>query len=389
MTTRSYDAIVVGLGAMGSAATYQLAARGASVLGIEAFGRAHELGSSGGLTRIIRLAYFEHPDYVPMLRAAWEMWPEIEAEAGRGQLMQITGGLYIGRRGSAVLDGSLKSAETHGLAHDMLDAEEMARRYPALQLDPDMDGLHEPLAGILFPDKCIDAHLTLAERAGAELHFGEGVTSWSSDGSGFTVSTDAGTYRADKLVIAAGAWLPKLAPELELPLTVERNVLFWYEPIASPEIFEPDRLPVWILEIDDEHAFYGFPNVPGQGVKVARHHGGRPVDPDDVDREATDADEQPAREFMARYMPLANGVRLDSRVCMYTNTPDFNFILDFHPDDERVIIASPCSGHGFKFSNVIGSILADLTLAGRSSFETGFLSLDRFGSPGLVRARTT
>jgi sarcosine oxidase len=380
----SYDVIVVGLGAMGSAAAYQLAKRDARVLGIEAFTRAHELGSSGGLSRIIRLAYFEHPDYVPMLRAAWELWPQIEREAGEpgapAALMQVTGGLYIGRRGSAVLEGSLKSAETHGLAHELLDAAETKRRFPVLNVDDDMAALHEPLAGILFPEKCVDAHLRLAERHGAELHFDERVTGWSSDGSGVSVTTNRGRYLADRLVIAAGAWLPKLAPELNLPLTIERNVLFWFEPTAQPELFAPDRLPVWIAELDDEHAFYGFPTLPGQGAKVSRHHGGNRVDPDTVDREASEADEQPVREFMTRYMPLANGRRLDSRVCMYTNTPDFHFVLDFHPDDDRVVIASPCSGHGFKFSSVIGSIAADLALVGHTQFEIGFLSLGRFGT---------
>ncbi|MEX2546563.1 MAG: N-methyl-L-tryptophan oxidase, partial [Chloroflexota bacterium] len=376
----SYDAIVVGLGAMGSAAAYQLASRGARVLGIEAFGRAHELGSSGGLTRIIRLAYFEHPDYVPMLRAAWELWPRIQADAGDEQLIQVTGGLYIGRRGSSVLDGSLKSAQTHGLAHEMLDAEETSRRFPAFRLDADMDALHEPLAGILFPDKCIGAHLSLAESSGAELHFQERVTGWSSDATGLTVTTDRGSYNAEKLIVAPGAWLPKLAPELNLPLRVERNALFWYEPLAHPQNFEADALPVWILELDDDYAFYGFPSLPGQGVKVSRHHGGRQVDPDEIDREATDEDEIAVRDFMARYMPAASGRRLDSRVCMYTNTPDFNFILDYHPEDKRVVIASPCSGHGFKFSNIIGSIAADLALEGRTTFEIGFLSIDRFAT---------
>jgi sarcosine oxidase len=378
----SYDAVVVGLGAMGSAAAYQLASRGARVLGLEAFGRAHELGSSGGLTRIIRLAYFEHPDYVPLLRAAWDLWPRIEAEAGMDQLIQVTGGLYIGRRGSAVLDGSLNSAKTHGLAHEILDADQVGERFPALMLDEDMAALHEPLAGILFPEKCIAAHLALAERHGAELHFDERVTGWSSEaeGGGITVSTTAGTYSAAKLIVAVGAWLPNLAPELSLPLRVERNVLFWYEPLARPEHFSAEKLPVWILELDEDYAFYGFPMIPGQGVKVARHHGGREVDPDHIDRDATEEDERPVRDFMTHYMPEANGRRLDSRVCMYTNTPDFNFILDFHPRDRRVVIASPCSGHGFKFSNVIGSIAADLALDGRTEFEIGFLSIDRFAS---------
>ncbi len=230
MQRESYDAIVIGLGAMGSSAAYQLASRGARVLGLEQFTPAHELGSSGGLTRIIRLAYFEHPDYVPLLRAAWELWPQIELEAGvaAGQMMQVTGGLYSGRRGSAVLDGSLRSAQEHGLAHELLDADESRHRFPALQLDDDMQTLHEPLAGILFAPRCISGHLRLAERNGADLRFGERMTGWTSDGDGLTVTTDKGSYSTAKLVVAAGAWLPRVAPELELPLTVERNALFWY-----------------------------------------------------------------------------------------------------------------------------------------------------------------
>lgn len=374
----SYDVIVIGLGAMGSAATYQLAARGARVLGIEAFTPAHELGSSGGLTRIIRLAYFEHPSYVPMLRAAWEMWPQIEAQAGDEQLIKVTGGLYVGRRGSRILEGSLRSAREHGLAHELLDAVETRRRFPALAPDDDMETLHEPLAGILFAPACIRAHLQLAERHGAELRFEERVTGWSDNGSGRTVTTDKGTYSADRIVVAAGAWLPKLAPELALPLTVERNVVMWFKPASSGEVFEADRLPVWIMELDEEHAYYGFPALPGQNPKISRHHGGRAVDPDRVERTATDTDERPVRDFIRRHMPLADGPRADARVCMYTNTPDFNFVLGFHPSDERVVIASPCSGHGFKFSNVIGSIAADLVLAGTTSFDIDFLSLRRF-----------
>jgi sarcosine oxidase len=375
----NFDVIVIGTGAMGSAAAFHLARRGKRVLALDRYVTSHEFGSSHGLTRIIRLAYFEHPDYVPMLKAAWELWPRIEADAGVDRLIQVTGGLYVGQKGSAVLEGSLRSAREHGLDHELMDAGEARARFPALRLDDDMDALHEPLAGILFPDKCISAQLELAERYGAELHFNERVSGWSSDGEGIAVITDVGTYRADKIVVAAGAWLPKLAPELHLPLTVERNVLFWFDPVAEPQVHEADSLPVWIMELDDEHAFYGFPSLPGQGVKVARHHGGTPVDPDQISREATAHDEQQVRDFMARHMPNANGRRLDARVCMYTNTPDYNFILDFHPDDERILIASPCSGHGFKFSNVIGSIAADLVLEGRTSFEIDFISIDRFG----------
>ncbi|CAN5541948.1 N-methyl-L-tryptophan oxidase [soil metagenome] len=371
-----YDAIVVGLGAMGSATAYQLAARGRRVLGLEAFGRAHQLGSSGGLTRIIRQAYYEHPVYVPLLRAAWDLWPRIAAESGQDLMLQ-TGGLYAGRRGSTVLEGSLRSAQSHDLQHELLDADEARRRFPALQLDDDMTALYEPLAGLLYPERCIGAHLDLAERHGAELHFDERVSGWHGS-TAIEVSTPRGHYTADRLVLAAGAWLQQLLPDLQLPLSVERQPLFWFEPVGDPELLAPDRLPVYLVELDREHAFYGFPVLPGQGAKVARHHGGRPTDPDGVDREASDADEQEVRRFAERYLPAANGRRLDSRVCMYTNTPDFDFIVDFHPQDERVVLLSPCSGHGFKFSNVMGSIGADLVTEGSTAHEIGFMSLARF-----------
>ncbi len=385
-----YDAIVVGLGAMGSATAYQLARRGAKVLGIEAFGRAHDLGSSGGLTRIIRLAYFEHPAYVPLLRAAWELWPQIAAEAGT-RLLEVTGGLYIGRKGSDVLDGALLSAQTHGLAHEVLDPDTSQRRFPALRLDANMQVLHEPLAGILFAPRCIEAHLHLAERHGAELRFEERLTGWESEGDAVAVNTSKGAYRARKVVLSVGAWLTKSAPELELPLTVERNTLFWFAPLRQPGIFAADRLPVWIMELDAEHAFYGFPMLPAtdgmsaQGIKVARHHGGQTVDPNSIDRSPREADEQVVRGFIERHMPDANGERLDWAVCMYTNTPDFDFILDRHPGDGRVVIASPCSGHGFKFSSIIGRIAADLALDGGTDFDIDFLSLDRFEAKGEGR----
>lgn len=373
-----YDVIVVGLGAHGSATAYRLASRGLRVLGLEAYARAHDLGSSGGLSRIIRLAYFEHPDYVPMLRAAWEMWPQIEAESN-SQLMLTTGGLYCGRAGSGVLGGSLRSASQHGLPHELLDAAEARRRFPALHLDDDMQALHEPLAGLLYPEKCIEAHLQLAERHGAELHFAERVNAWRRDGEGIAVSTGQATYSAERLVIAAGAWLPGLAPELALPLAVERNPLFWFAPTAAQaDLLTPARLPVWIVELDEERAFYGFPTLPGQGFKAARHHGGQPAHPDTLDRQVHPSDETPVRRFLERYLPAGNGRRLRAQVCMYTNTPDFHFVVDFHPADEGVLILSPCSGHGFKFSSVIGSIAADLVTERSTTFEIGFMSLDRF-----------
>jgi sarcosine oxidase len=370
-----YEAIVIGLGAVGSASAAELARRGVRVLGLEAFGRAHELGSSGGLSRIIRLALFEHPRYVPLLREAWQGWRDLERETGRQLLLQC-GGIYAGRRGSAVLEGAVRSVTEHDLAHQMYDAGEAMQRFPALRFEPDMAIVYEEMAGLLYPERCIETHLSVAESNGAELHFGERVASWGG-ADVITVASDMITYTCDRLVIAAGAWLPKLVPELELPLTVERNVLFWFEP-TDPAALQPERLPVYIVELDEDHAFYGFPLLPGQGAKVARHHGGRPVDPDTVERDATDEDERPVRDFVERYLPAADGPRLDAKVCMYTNTPDFDFIIDTHPADERVVIASPCSGHGFKFSNVMGRVAADLALTGASELDVRFLSIDRF-----------
>lgn len=379
----NYDVAVIGLGAMGSATVHELARRGLSVLGLEAYTAAHQLGSSGGLSRIIRLAYFEHPSYVPLLRAAWTGWHELE-QLARAELLLETGGLYAGRRGSDVLDGSMRSAREHDLPHELLAAEEVNRRFPAFHLDDDMEAIHEPLAGLLYPERCIGVQLDLARAAGADLRFEEHVQRWSSaSGNGpLHMVTDRGEYDADRLVLAAGAWLPSLVPDLDLPLEIERNVLFWFEPgAARADVLKPDRMPVYIVERDDEHAFYGFPALPDQGLKIARHHGGRPTTPDTVDREATPADEAPVRSFAERYLPGAAGTRTDARVCMYTNTPDRNFIIDFHPADRRVVIASPCSGHGFKFSNVIGMIAADLATEGGTEFDIDFLSLDRFAAP--------
>jgi sarcosine oxidase len=280
-----------------------------------------------------------------------------------------------------VLDGSWRTACDHDLPHTLLDAEQVARRFPALRLDPNMAALYEPMAGILFPERCIGTHLRWARQHGAALRFEEHVRSWSADASGIDLVTDQGRYRANWLVMAAGAWLGQLVPELRLALTVERNVQFWFEPASPSELLRPDRLPVLLVETDTDHTFYGFPILPDQGVKLARHHGGLSVDPTTIDRTVTPADEAPVRAFCKRYLPAASGRTLDARVCMYTNTPDRHFIIDTHPDAERVIIASACSGHGFKFSNVIGCICADLVTNGGTPFDIEFFSLARFKQP--------
>ncbi|MEA2660806.1 MAG: sarcosine oxidase [Chloroflexota bacterium] len=368
------DAIVVGLGADGSAAAAQLAARGARVLGLEAFARGHTNGSSGGLTRVIRLAYYEHPDYVPLLKRAWELWRELERSTGE-ELLRQTGGVYVGPRDGELVAGSLRSAREHGLDHELLDPHALRARLPLFRFEPDWWGLAESTAGYLLPDRAIAAHLTMAERGGADLHFEERVLGWARDGDGVKVSTDRGTYRAAKLVIAAGAWNARLLPAIAPLLQVKRVPLFWFEPVAERAALE--QLPVYIVDSGLGHGCYGFPYLPDQGLKIATHGAGTPTDPDTVDREAHPADEAPVRAFITQRLPVADGPVRMTKICMYTVTPDEHFIVDV---DGPVAYASACSGHGFKFASVMGEVLADLALDGATRHPIGFLSASRFAA---------
>jgi sarcosine oxidase len=371
--TRPLDVIVAGLGAHGSSAAYRLAARGASVLGFDRFPRGHTLGSSGGLSRIIRLSYYEHPDYVPLLRRAWTLWRELESESGE-MLLTETGGLYAGDPNGELVGGALKSARTHELEHEVLEAAELRRRYRLFEWPDGWQGVFERQAGWLAPERIIETHLRLAEEGGATLRFDEPVERWESTRDGVRVTTATGTFDAKQLVVAAGAWESQLAPSLAAELSVERNVLLWFEPTAEREAFA--RLPIYIVQ-DTDRIFYGFPYVEGQGVKVAGLHFGDKADPDTVDRTVSAGDEERVRAWLRRRMPLANGERRDAKVCMYTNTPDANFIVDRLADHPNVVVASACSGHGFKFSSVIGEIVADLVLDGETRHPISFLSADR------------
>ena len=378
MSDEVHDVIVAGLGAHGSAAAYHLAKRGQSVLGFDRFARGHTLASFGGLSRIIRLSYYEHPSYVPLLKRAWDLWRELERESGETLLTQ-TGGLYMGSPDGKLVSGSLASARAHGLQHEVLDNADLRRRFPVFNVDPDWTGVLDAQAGWLAPERCVETHLRQAERHGAALRFTEPIERWESDGDGVRVTTSAGTYRARRLVIAAGSWLPRLLPQLAPHLWVERNVLFWFEPRGELDAFA--RLPVYIVE-DTDRMYYGFPYDPGNGLKMAGLHFGDRVDPDTVDREASAADEERVRAWLRRRMPLANGERRRAQVCMYTNSPDAHFIID---REGPVAYASACSGHGFKFASAVGEILADLATTGRSSLDIGFLSGDRLAS-GTIKA---
>lgn len=363
----SYDVAIVGLGAMGSASAYAFARRGARTLGLDRFSPPHALGSSHGDTRIIREAYFEDPRYVPLVQRAYELWSDLERATGRS-LMVRTGGLMLGSEQGVLVRGARTSADTHGLPYERLEAKEVRSRFPALSPSDEMVAIWEPRAGVLFPEACIDAHLTLAEHAGAELHREEAVHAWRAEGNGFVVETDRGRYAAKHLVLAANAWLDRLLPGF--PITVTRQPLFWFEPRARLEDFAPDRLPIYIWEPEPDRFFYGFPAFDGQ-VKVAPHLGGRVSDPDTIDREIHEEEVAAVRARLARWMPDANGRFVRGVVCMYANTPDSHFVIDRLPGHEGALVISACSGHGFKFSCAIGESAAEILLDGNSKLDLG------------------
>jgi sarcosine oxidase len=372
----SYDVIVAGLGAMGSATLHHLARRGRRVLGLDRFSPPHALGSSHGRSRIIREAYYEEPRYVPLVQRAYERWADLEAESGV-TLFRRTGGLTMGPAGGELAEGARRSVEAHALPHELLSADEIRRRVPGLNPDDDMVGVWEPRGGILAPEASIGASLDVARRHGAELRLDTALRSWRAAPDDVEVTTDAATFRASRLVLAVGAWMRQVLVELDLPLVVERNVLLWFTPEPATAAFAPERFPVFLCEYAPGHAWYGFPDT-GEGVKLALHHHGGSWDPDRLDRQVTEADIGAVRTLARRYLPSANGALRETATCMYTTTPDGHFIIDRHPAHSNVIVASPCSGHGFKFASAIGEVLADLAEDRVPAFDLGPFSLARF-----------
>jgi sarcosine oxidase len=376
-----FDTIVLGLGGMGSAAAFHLAARGRKVLGIEQFSPAHDKGSSHGKTRVIRQAYFENPAYVPLLLRAYELWRELE-HARDERLLFETGGLMIGAPTSTVVAGSIASARLHDLPHEILDAAEISRRFPALHPLNDQIALHETRAGYLLVERCTLAHLDLAARAGTELHFDEQVFAWEQTGTGVRVRTSRGEYEAVHLVISPGPWAPQVLADLGLPLEVERQVLYWFQSSRGVELFQPGRLPIYIWKKGDGTMPYGFPAIDGAegGVKVAFH--AAPVTTrctaDTIDRRVNAAEIGTMQDAIRGLIPALDGPCVNAVTCLYTNTPDRDFVLARHPAYDRVFIACGFSGHGFKFASVIGEVLSDLVTRGATQFDIGFLDPSRF-----------
>ena len=363
---------------MGRATLFHLAQRGWRVLGLEQFADGHTLGSSHGDSRIIREMYFEHPLYVPLVQRAYELWEDLEARSA-STLLSITGGLMIGPPNGSVVTGTLRSAAEHGLEHDVLDAKETRARYPAFELADDLVAVVDKRAGYLAPEACNKAHLDAALAAGAEARFDEPVLEWIPDGEGVRVKTSRDSYTAGRLVIAAGAWSNRVLRDLELPLTVERQAVFWLEPEDDDGAFDRARFPIYAYEYKAGTICYGFPRLE-RGVKASGMHDGETTDdPESVRRTIDERELAPLRSTLKAILPrLSVAPVRESGTCLFTNTPDHDFIVDFHPLHPQVLISSPCSGHGFKFASAIGELQAELLIDGRTRFDLSPFRIDRF-----------
>jgi sarcosine oxidase len=371
------DVAVIGLGATGSAALCQLARRGLRVVGIEQFRPGHDRGSSHGETRIIRLGYFEHPSYVPLVRAAIALWRVLERESGEA-LLDVTGILEMGMPGGTLVAGTLRSARAHGLPHEVLDADAIMRRWPAFRLPQHFVGVFQPDGGILAAEPAVEAQLALAVAAGAVVRSGEAVRAIEPVSGTVRIVTDRGTVSAAQAIVAAGPWLKQLLPGLPAPIRVTRQVVGWFAP-ADAAVFSRERCPAYLIETTSG-IFYGFPAGRNPGVKFAKHHHqDEAVDPAGRARPVDDADAALLRGALAAHVPAADGALLEAQTCLYTMTTDGDFILDRVPGAPAVIVASPCSGHGFKFAPVIGEILADLATAGATRHDISRFRLARFG----------
>ncbi len=375
-----FDVIVLGLGANGSSALYHLSKTGLKVCGIDRFTPPHTFGSSHGQSRIIRQAYHESPMYVPLVKEAYKLWDELET-AYRKQLFLKTGGLMLGAADAGVITGAKLSAETHDIAYEYLNNNEIQQCFPALKVNEETVAVLERDAGILFPEECIRANLTLAKKNGAILLYNEKVIAIKPSNNSVEIMTDKGSYVVHKLIVSAGAWLGQLLPELKLPLVVERQVLYWYknENPALQKALVPKALPIYIWEYQKQKTFYGFGDL-GDGIKIANHHAGTPIEPDLLSPEVSEEERVAMDEIVHYHINIKPQFHYSS-VCMYTNTPDEHFILDNHPQHKNIIIGSPCSGHGFKFSSLSGKILADMALEKEVGFDLKPFRIARFFTP--------
>jgi sarcosine oxidase len=371
---KKYDCIVIGTGGVGSAALYHLAARGVRTLGIDRFPPGHDRGSSHGDTRIIRLAYFEHPNYVPLLRRAYQLWAELADRCGQ-QLYHETGLLQLSYSAGEVVPGVLRSAREHQLAVEELTANEVEHRFRGFRVPASTTAVFERCAGYLKVEACVLAYVQEAAKRGAEVCSGEAVLGWQADGSGVIVTTDKEHYAAARLIITPGAWAADLLGDLGVCFAVRRKSLFWYE--ASPIYSVAQGCPIFLYETPTG-VFYGYPQIDHFGLKVAEHSGGQVVtDPSTVNREIDLQDKQRVEDFLDGHLPAVSRTLQRHVVCLYTMSPDGHFIVDRHPRSPQVAFVAGLSGHGFKFACVLGEILAELTLDGRTNAPIEFLACNR------------
>lgn len=373
-----YDVLVVGLGAMGSAALYHLAARGCRVVGVDAHDPPHALGSTHGRSRIIREAYYEHASYVPLVRRAYANWDALERASG-AKLFRRTGGLMIGATDSALVRGALRSATLHDIEVETLSAVEIAGRYPAYAPAQDMIGVYEHSAGVLFPEACVRSHLELAKSRGAEVRTSTRVTGLSRSNEFVTAWTTDGSISARRLIVAAGPWANALLEMLgaRAPLVVERQTMHWFDAIGDRSTLAPEHFPIALIEHEENRIFYTIPDF-GDGVKAAIHYEGSFVSPESVDRAAGPADTEPVTALLGRFVPTAAGAIRESAVCLYTNAPDLDFIIDAVDGMPNVVLVSACSGHGFKFASAVGEVAAQLALDENLDIDISHFRANRF-----------
>jgi sarcosine oxidase len=377
----THDVILAGLGAMGSATAFHLAGRkGLRVLALDRHHPPHTLGSTHGGTRIIRETSFEHPRYVPLVRRAYQCWRSIEAATGR-PLLTITGGVFIGAPAGPFVAKSKESADIHGVPYEMLAPAEIRRRFPTFRPEEGTVGFFEPGAGILGPETCVQACLDYARAGGVDVKFDEPVEHWEVDGEGVTVTTPRGRYSAAKLLLATGPWMLDTLRRVGVAVTAERIVMHWFAPAPDPRAFDAARCPLALWEFGPNAAFASFP-IEGGEIKTTIHHGGEPTTPDTVRRDVGPDEIASMRAMLERFLPDANGAHRRSAVCLYTNVAGGDFLIDVHPEHRQVLLASPCSGFGFKFASAIGELLAGLLVDGKTKWDLKPFGIERLREKG-------
>ena len=374
---KHYDAIVVGVGGVGSAALYHLAKRGAKVLGLDRFAPGHDRGSSHGRSRLIRRGYFEGSQYVPLIDEAWKLWEDL-AEQRKQPLLEKVGLIHVGPTDGAVLQGVRTSAKDHSVAIEEWSPAEARSHLNGFTIPDEMTTLFEKEAGILDVERCTEGYAEEAIQLGAELRIGATVRHWTAKGSGVSVETESGLFTADNLVVTVGPWAKDLLLDLCIPFEVRRKPAYWYEPTTEDYLYR-NGAPAFVYDTP-QGVFYGLPQLDDHGVKIAEHsHGQRVPDPLAVDRSLDTTDQRRVEAFLESYLPGLKRRCLHHTVCMYTMSPDQHFVVDRHPETPNVVFAAGLSGHGFKFASVLGKVMADFVTTGKTDSPVGFLSSQREG----------